>query len=397
MTKEGTRQGVFARWNEAARHRFPDREIIVRANGQVAYLQISHRRQLMMLGAAVVFGAWALYASVSYVVFDRQLADKNAEIEQAVTAYRTLKHSLTDAETKFVDISRNLEERNAQLHSVQDQNAALKRNLSAIETVLDSVVAQRTRIAGERQALETRNITLEARLKQIQVAQAEVLGRLGQRTIGEIADVERVVAMTGLDADTMLNRSGTPRIGQGGPFIPALGGKDFDGLVEPANFTAAILDAHIDRLEGLQRLLRVLPLTMPAAADTYTLSSGYGMRRDPVNGAAAMHYGIDLSGTSGQVISATAPGKVIFSERMGFYGKMVEIDHGMGVTTRYGHLKDIAVEEGQIVAAGEKIGTMGSTGRSTGVHVHYEIRLDGQPVNPMKFLKAGRYVLKAQQ
>lgn len=396
MTNEESKRGLWARWSEAARHRFPDREIIVRANGQVAYLQISHRRQLMAVGAAIAFGAWALYASVSYVVFDRQLADKNVEIEQAVTAYRTLKHSLTDAESKFVDVSRNLEERNTQLHSMQDQNAALRRNLSAIETVLDSVVAQRTRIASERQSLETRNVTLEARLKQMQVAQAEVLGRLGQRTLGDIAEVERVVAMTGLDADTMLTRSGANLgTGQGGPFIPALGGRDFDGLVESINFTPATLDAHIDRLEGLQRLLRVLPLTVPA--DTYTMSSGYGLRRDPVNGAAAMHYGIDLSGNSGQAITATAPGRVIFAERMGFYGKMVEIDHGMGVTTRYGHLKDIAVEEGQVVAANEKIGTMGSTGRSTGVHVHYEIRMDGQPVNPMKFLKAGKYVLKAQQ
>lgn len=395
MTDEGSKPGLFARLKEAVRHRFPDRELIVRANGQVAYLQISHRRQLAAIGFVMAVSVWAIYASVSYVIFDRQLADKNAQIEQATTAYRTLTHNLTDAEVRFVEIARNLEERTTQLQSIRDQNGALKRNLSAIETVLDSVVAQRTRIATERQSLEARNVMLEARLKQMQVAQGEVLGRVGQRTLGDIAEAERVVAMTGLDADMMLNRSGAPRAGQGGPFIPALGGKDFDGLIEPANFTAAMLDAHIDRLEGLQSLLRGLPLTVPA--ETYTMSSGFGLRRDPVNGAAAMHYGLDLAGNSGQPIIATAPGKVVFAARMGFYGKMVEIDHGMGVTTRYGHLRAIGVEEGQLVAAGEKIGTMGSTGRSTGVHVHYEIRVDGQPVNPMKFIKAGRYVLKNQQ
>lgn len=395
MFDEGRKPGLFARLKEAARHRFPDREIIVRANGQVAYLQISHRRQIMALAGVALFAGWALYASVSYVVFDHRLGEKNVEIEQAVTAYRTLKLSLTDAETKFVDIARALEEREAQLASVRDHNSALKRNLSAIETVLDSVVAQRTRIAGERQSLEARNVMLEARLKQMQVAQAEVLGRLGQRTLGDIAEAERVVAMTGLDADTLLTRSGAPRIGQGGPFIPALGPRELDSIPEPVSFTAAILDAHIDRLEGLQRLLRTLPLTVPA--ETYTISSGFGLRRDPINGSAAMHYGIDLSGQSGQAIAATAPGKVIFAERLGFYGKLVEIDHGMGVTTRYGHLQKIVVEEGQVVAAGEKIGTMGSTGRSTGVHVHYEIRVDNQPVNPMKFIKAGRYVLKNHQ
>lgn len=395
MMNEGSKTGLLARLKEAARHRFPDREIIVRANGQVAYLQVSHRRQILALTAISAVAVWAIYASVSYVVFDRRLGDKNVEIEQAVTAYRTLKLSLTDAETKFVDISRSLDEREAQLASSRDQNNALKRNLSAIETVLDSVVAQRTRIAGERQSLEARNVMLEARLKQMQITQAEVLGRLGQRTLGDIAEAERVVAMTGLDADTLLTRSGTPRIGQGGPFIPALGPRELDTIPEPVSFTAAILDAHIDRLEGLQRLLRTLPLTVPA--ETYTITSGFGLRRDPINGSAAMHYGVDLSGQSGQPIAATAPGKVIFAERLGFYGKLVEIDHGMGVTTRYGHLQKIAVEEGQVVAAGEKIGNMGSTGRSTGVHVHYEIRVDNQPVNPMKFIKAGRYVLKNHQ
>ena len=395
MFDEGRKPGLIARLKEAARHRFPDREIIVRANGQVAYLQISHRRQIMALAAVALFAGWALYASVSYVVFDHRLGEKNVEIEQAVTAYRTLKLSLTDAESKFVDIARALDEREAQLASVRDHNNALKRNLSAIETVLDSVVAQRTRIAGERQSLEARNVMLEARLKQMQVAQAEVLGRLGQRTLGDIAEAERVVAMTGLDADTLLTRSGAPRIGQGGPFIPALGPRELDSIPEPVSFTAAILDAHIDRLEGLQQLLRTLPLTVPA--ETYTISSGFGLRRDPINGSAAMHYGIDLSGQSGQAITATAPGKVVSAARQGFYGKMIEIDHGMGVTTRYAHLQKIEVEEGQVVAAGEKIGTMGSTGRSTGVHVHYEIRVDNQPVNPMKFIKAGRYVLKNHQ
>ena len=395
MTNEGSKPGHFARFRDALRLRLPDREVIVRANGRVSYLQVSHRRQILAIGAVLAVGVWALYASVSYVVSDYRLSQKNVEIEEAVNAFRTLKHSLTDAESKFVDIARDLDERNAQLRAVQEQNGALKRNLSAIETVLDSVVAQRTRIAGERQSLEARNLLLEARLKQMQATQAEVLGRLGQRTLGDIAEAERVVAMTGLDADTMLSRTDVPRNGQGGPFIPALGPRELDGVIEPVSFTAAIVDSHIDRLEGLQRLLRALPLTVPT--DNFNLSSGYGVRRDPLNNRAAMHYGIDLSGRSGQTIVATAPGKVVHSGRMGFYGKLVEIDHGMGVTTRYAHLRDISVEDGQVVAAGEKIGTMGSTGRSTGVHVHYEIRVDGEPVNPMQFIKAGRYVLKNHQ
>lgn len=378
---------------EKARRRFPDRELIVRANGQVAYIQLSHRRQMLWVGLAVIAAAWLAYATVSYVMFDRRLAAKNVEIDQAVSAYKNLKHNLTDAERKFVDASRDLEDKNIYLQKTLDENAALRRNLDAIASVLDSVVAQRTRIAGERQVLEQHNVALETRLKDFQAAQAELMGRLGQRTLGDIAKVERVVAMTGLDTDTMLNRSGSPRAGgQGGPYVPALGGRDTDGLIEQADYSVSMLDANIDRLEGLQRVLRQLPLGAPT--DSYTITSGFGVRRDPINGTAAVHYGLDMAGQLGQPVVATAPGKVISAGRNGFYGKMVEIDHGMGVTTRYGHMNSITVEEGQIVAAGDKIGTMGSTGRSTGVHVHYEIRVDNKPVNPMKFIKAGHYVLK---
>ncbi len=398
----------LVRLADAARRRFPDRELIVRANGAVAYVQLSHRKQLIWIGLGLLITLWLAYASVSYVIFDRRLSAKNAEVDRAVSAYKSLRHNLTDAERKYVDVTRDLEDKTVYLQKTLDENAALRRNLDAIGSVLDSVVAQRTRIAGERQVLEQRTVALEIHMKDMQVAQSEVLnrlgqrtsevlGRLGERTLSDIAQAERVVAMTGLDADTMLGRGDSPRLGggQGGPFVPALGGNDVDGMVSQANYTVTTLDASIDRLEGLQRMMRQLPLGAPA--ENYSISSGFGVRRDPLNGTAAVHYGLDMSGQLGQPIVATAAGKVISADRMGFYGKMVEIDHGMGVTTRYGHLNTIVVEEGQIVAAGDKIGTMGSTGRSTGVHVHYEIRVDNKPVNPMKFIKAGHYVFKNNQ
>ncbi|MEO8557675.1 MAG: M23 family metallopeptidase [Rhodospirillales bacterium] len=387
----------LARLAEAARHRFPDRELIVRANGQVAYVQLPHRRQLMWIGLGLVLTLWLAYASVSYVIFDRRLAAKNVEVDRAVSSYKNLKHNLTDAERKYVDVMRDLEDKNVYLQKTLDENGALRRNLDAISSVLDTVVAQRTRIAGERQVLEQRTVSMETRLKDIQIAQSDVLGRLGQRTADDIAQAERVVAMTGLDTDTMLGRNGSPRVGggQGGPYVPALGGRDLDGLTGKSDYTVSMLDASIDRLEGLQRMLGQLPLGAPT--ENYAISSGFGVRVDPINGTAAAHYGLDMTGQMGQTIVATASGKVMSAERNGFYGKMVEIDHGMGVTTRYGHLSAITVEEGQIVAAGDKIGAMGSTGRSTGVHVHYEIRVDNKPLNPMKFIKAGHYVFKNNQ
>lgn len=384
---------IVGRAADRARRRFPDRELIVRANGQVAYIQLSHRRQMLWIGLGLIVTAWLTYSSVSYVIFDRRLAAKNIEIAQAVTAYNDLQHNLTDAERKYVGVRRDLDDKNVSLQKTLDQNVSLRRNLDAASIMLDSVVAQRSRIAGERQILEQRTAALEARLKSMQAAQADLLGRLDKRTLTGIAQIERVVAMTGLDADKMLARSGASRAGgQGGPYVPALGGYDGVGFIEPVSYSTSALDVNADRLEGLRHVLRQLPLGTPTAK--YRISSGFGVRRDPLNGTAAVHYGLDMAGQMGQTITATAPGKVISAGRNGFYGKMVEIDHGMGITTRYGHMSGITVEEGQIVAAGDKIGTMGSTGRSTGIHVHYEIRVDNKPVNPMKFIKAGHYVLE---
>ena len=119
------------------------------------------------------------------------------------------------------------------------------------------------------------------------------------------------------------------------------------------------------------------------------MSSPFGVRTDPFLGRPAMHTGIDLRGDIGEPAHATAAGKVTIAGWDGGYGNMVEIDHGNGLATRYGHLSEIDVKVGQIVRIGQVIGKIGSTGRSTGPHLHYETRINGEPVDPQKFLRAG--------
>ena len=126
------------------------------------------------------------------------------------------------------------------------------------------------------------------------------------------------------------------------------------------------------------------------------ISSGFGSRSDPFNGHRAFHAGLDFKGPTGTDVVATAPGKVISADWHGGYGKMVEIDHGYGLKTRYAHLSAIDVVEGQDVAFGDKVGELGSTGRSTGPHLHYEVWYDGQARNPWNYLKAGANVLERQ-
>jgi murein DD-endopeptidase MepM/ murein hydrolase activator NlpD len=138
----------------------------------------------------------------------------------------------------------------------------------------------------------------------------------------------------------------------------------------------------------MMRTLNNVPVRKPISGEI-DLTSGFGLRMDPFVRAMAMHTGVDFRGTTGDPVRATANGRVTTAGWNGGYGKMVEIDHGNGLSTRYGHLSEILVKPGQSVRSGQIVGRVGSTGRSTGPHLHYETRVDGEAVNPQKFLRAG--------
>jgi murein DD-endopeptidase MepM/ murein hydrolase activator NlpD len=138
-----------------------------------------------------------------------------------------------------------------------------------------------------------------------------------------------------------------------------------------------------------------VPSSKPVTTATYT--SGYGVRSDPFRGSAAMHAGIDLAAPMGTPVYATADGMVDRAEWSGGYGNLVEIDHGKGLQTRFGHLSRILVHPGEHVTRGQVIALMGSTGRSTGSHLHYEVRIDGHAVNPVPFLQSADYVTAMEE
>ena len=172
----------------------------------------------------------------------------------------------------------------------------------------------------------------------------------------------------------------------GGPFESA-------GKADP---TFKQLFANWKKLDNVQDSAIAVPSDKPVKTAAFT--SGYGVRSDPFQGRAAMHAGIDLSGPAGTPIYATADG--VISEaawNSGGYGNLVKIDHGRGIETRYGHLSKIGVFPGQRIRRGDLIGRMGSTGRSTGSHLHYEVRIDGRAVNPIPFMKSTDYLVAMQR
>lgn len=145
---------------------------------------------------------------------------------------------------------------------------------------------------------------------------------------------------------------------------------------------------------GVQQGVIAIPSVQPVERLAFT--SNFGIRSDPFQGTARMHAGVDIPGPVGTPVYATADGTIDKAERLGGYGNMIEIDHGKGIATRYGHLSKILVTDGAHVHRGQLIALMGSTGRSTGPHLHYEVRIDGHAVNPAPFLTSADYLLAAQ-
>lgn len=230
------------------------------------------------------------------------------------------------------------------------------------------------------------------RVAQMGNSETLLMDKTRDAMVVDMASLHDIVKRTGINPAQFERRSRASE-GMGGPEIP-LDQVEVDGLAD-ANFNSAYLEASaiLNQLGGLSQEMRHIPLSLPVNSSDFDLSSGFGPRMDPFTGRYAFHSGMDFAGPWGTAVRATAAGTIVFAGVRGGYGNMVEIDHGMGLHTRYGHLSRITVRVGMKVEKGAAIGRVGSTGRSTGPHVHYEVWYDDVVRNPRNFIEAGRHVL----
>jgi murein DD-endopeptidase MepM/ murein hydrolase activator NlpD len=223
---------------------------------------------------------------------------------------------------------------------------------------------------------------LERALNRVEAKQVAALNGLEESYDAKARQMRGVLTDLGLD----LTKGNTkaPSAGVGGPFVPVKLPSEsyfFERLIYRINLAR-------NQVDFLNRALFSVPIRKPLPGDV-ELTSGFGVRLDPFLHSPAMHTGVDFRGEGGEPIHATAGGVITHAGWSGGYGKMVEIDHGNGFSTRYGHLSSIDVQVGESVRSGQVVGRLGSTGRSTGPHLHYETRVDGEAVDPQKFLRAG--------
>ena len=236
--------------------------------------------------------------------------------------------------------------------------------------------------AAKIQGVDSVIVRLQNSLDQVERRQLASLTSLEDNLESRTRRMRGVFTDLGLDIGQL--EAATPRAAMGGPFVPVKLSSDagaFDRQLYRINISRA-------QVERLNRTLALVPYRKPVIGEV-EFTSGFGVRSDPFLGRPAMHTGLDFRAATGDPVRATANGKVASSGWAGGYGRMVEIDHGNGLSTRYGHLSEINVKVGDVIKIGQVIGAVGSTGRSTGPHLHYETRIDGEAVDPQKFLRAG--------
>ncbi|MGI9434164.1 MAG: peptidoglycan DD-metalloendopeptidase family protein [Geminicoccaceae bacterium] len=398
----------------------------------------SYRRTFAAALALFVISAWGTVTTITYFKAQDIWLQTADDIKDLEVAYSALLSDSGDTKGAFLDEIKNfenagdqqratihamrllrrtlleqLEQQERQLNEITSQRQAasnlisdFEASIGETESLLEGVVAEKsslkerlqsaqsqlTEFSQQRDADDRVELGLRWRLTKLEneLQQRQTGGGaqvwLQDWALGRASALEDLFSQTGIDLNLLMTRASEAKLGQGGPF--QLASTEGDG-----DTAAGKIPEDIKRLASLQVLARSLPLGAPI--DHYNLTSSFGKRSDPITGDLAFHGGLDFGAAPNSRIRATAPGRVVHAGPLGPYGNTVEIDHGMGITTRFGHMKSVKVKVDQEVQFRDVIGVIGSTGRSTGRHLHYEVRLDGEAYDPAKFLDTGRYLVWA--
>jgi murein DD-endopeptidase MepM/ murein hydrolase activator NlpD len=311
-------------------------------------------------------GIEAIQNTLRETIKERDVA--RGEAERVTLALNTQTGVATEA-GRAADAAATVEFLTGALGEVaEERNEVMAETAAALEEV--------QLIADAKEALELRNEAIFTRLEEALTVSVEPLDKMFREA--------------GMSPDDLIGAVREGYSGQGGPLTPITFSTSGAAPTAEELRANAILGG-LDKMNMYRIAAFKLPFAMPVNAPV-RFTSGFGNRRDPFNGSSRQHEGQDMAGAYGTPILATADGVVSYAGWESGYGRLVKIKHDFGVETRYGHLAEIDVEVGQRVSRGDQIGGMGNSGRSTGTHLHYEVRLSGAAINPMTFIKAAKNV-----
>jgi murein DD-endopeptidase MepM/ murein hydrolase activator NlpD len=364
---------------------FKDRDLFFHDGGTMRRVRLSARMQVLAAAGLLLSGTSAI-AGVAAVAFSAPgvssaiaaRSARQAEVAKMEARVAALQSEVASIRSDATLHAKRLEQRQAFLANLIEGKATPV-SLSAL------VPAHSDRATGTSADIVAAFSTVEAQ-------QAEIAGK-----VNAITEARYRIALTNMSRLGLNAQRFQPAMG--GPYEPAT-------AAEIAASSKPVAAGQADpqfralfnswkRLDQLQQGIVAIPSQKPV--QTVAITSNFGVRSDPFRGGAAMHAGVDIPGAYATPIYATADGIVGRSGWVGGYGNLVEIEHGRGIVTRYGHLSSSIVAAGTRVKRGQMIAYMGSTGRSTGNHLHYEVRIDGRAVNPMPFLQSGNYLMAMER
>jgi murein DD-endopeptidase MepM/ murein hydrolase activator NlpD len=420
---------------------FPERQILVRESGRIRTFTLGSFHQLGIFAGIVIVVVWSAVAALAFVhgravaaASHDEMARRAVEMTGVQADYRAAFASLDQFETVFSDVACDISDIQNGLLRIADHGAAFAgRESGALAAARGNPVANDCRATASRstqtlieaavqsqagsrndppasakpegnlpdaEALRVRVQRLTDGIERLKQTHAAFIAQSAEIASRRVSELERTLTRVGVDAKQLgVAASGKPDrndltggpFGTGGPFVPAqLAPPGAPRAFDPV----ALFNDHTSRLDNLVEALRALPLTAPLAE--YEITSPFGAREDPFNEEMGFHEGLDLGAPTGTPVLATGDGHIVWAGWRSSYGMMVEIDHGHGIHTRYAHLSRVLVKMGQTVRRGRPIGLLGSTGRSTGPHLHYEVRTNDRPIDPLKFIGVGQDVFKGQ-
>ena len=428
---------------------FPERRVFLRSEVDTRFIRLRPHVQLIGFTGAALVMAWSIIATSILLMdsigagnfreqakrdqrmYEERLnflsSERDARAAEALAAQQrfnsaleqisVMQSQLLASETRRRELEtgieviqstlrRTMKERDtlgaelAQLQAEDDSQNGTTTGLAALPVAEDtlglivealaSTAAERDQIRSNAQTALVDAETMAQKIITMQEQNEAIFRQLEEAMAISVAPLDRMFRKVGMNTDSLIEQVKRGYSGQGGPLTPialSTRGELPSKATERAN---RLLD-QMDRLNLYRIAAQAAPFAIPVKS-SYRFTSGYGYRRDPKTGGRRMHSGVDFAGPVGTPLYATADGVVTHAGWLSGYGRLVKIKHEFGIETRYAHMSKIRVKVGQRVSRGERIGDMGASGRVTGPHLHYEVRVGGKAVNPMIYIKAANDV-----